>query len=153
MKHKIYLSGPIAGLSYNETMGWRDFFAAEVAKFSPDIFCASPMRGKEFLRDIKSFKPNGYDHPLSTGKGIMTRDHWDCMTSDLIVVNLLGAERVSIGTVMEMAWGHAYRKPIILIMEDKGNVHEHALLMETVGLRVQTLDEAVQIVRALLPTN
>jgi hypothetical protein len=34
----------------------------------------------------------------------MTRDRFDATRCDVLLVNLLGAERVSIGTMMEVAW-------------------------------------------------
>jgi hypothetical protein len=83
------------------------------------------------------------------------------MRADVLLVNLLGAERVSIGTVMEIAWADAVRVPVVLVMEpsaeentglvpSKGNVHEHAMIRECVGFRVQTLDEGLNVVKAIL---
>ena len=63
--------------------------------------------------------------------------------------DLLGAERVSIGTVMEIAFAHAYRKPVVAAME-KGNAHEHAMLCEAIGFRCATLEEAADVARAIL---
>jgi len=57
---------------------------------------------------------------------------------------------VSIGTMIEAGWADSYRKPIVLVMEEEGNVHDHAILNEAVGFRVGSLEAGVNIVRALL---
>ena len=41
------------------------------------------------------------------------------------------------------------RRPIVLVMEP-GNLHEHPMLAEEAGYRVQTLDEGIAIVRSIL---
>ncbi len=146
-KPKIYLAGAISGLTYDDAEAWR----INVAKaLSPDIECFSPLRNKQYLR-VEGVLEQSYPHNVfSSDKGINTRDHWDCMTSDLIFVNLLGASRVSIGTVMEIAWAHAYRKPCVVVMEQSGNVHEHPMIREAIGFRVQTIEEGIVAARAIL---
>ena len=148
---KVYLAGPITGLDFGTSVGWRTYAKAAL---QPDIEGFSPLRCKEYLAERGALLASGYDDTvLSSARGIMTRDHHDCMTCDLILVNLLGAERVSIGTVMEIAWGHAYRKPLVVAMEKTGNVHDHAMITEAIGFRVETMDQALVTVRAILLTN
>lgn len=145
---KVYLAGPIGGLTYDEAQDWRD--EASYTLYQHDIAAYSPLRAKEFLRAHGTLTTQPYtEHPLATRRGILTRDHWDCMTADLILVYLRGAPVVSMGTVMEIAFGHAYRKPIVAVMEP-GNIHEHAMVSEAIDFRVDTLDEALHIVAAIL---
>lgn len=144
---KVYLAGPISGLTYGASEIWRTEFIATLKDY-PSIECFSPLRAKEYLVDAGVLEQS-YAQPLSCGRGIMTRDHNDCLTSDVIVCNLTGVQRVSIGSVMECAWAHAYRKPLIMIME-KGNVHEHPMIREAIGFHVETVAEAAMIVKALL---
>jgi nucleoside 2-deoxyribosyltransferase len=73
----------------------------------------------------------------------------DVMRCDMILVNFLGASKVSIGSVMEIGWADAWRKPIIVVME-KDNVHSHAMIREVAGYIVSNLDEAIKIVIAVL---
>jgi hypothetical protein len=142
----IYLGGPITGLTYDETADWRK----EVSKkLPPYIKALSPMRAKNFLESEKAIKDSYEDHPIASKKGIVCRDRNDVKRSDLILFNFLGAKKVSIGSVMEVAWGDAYRKPMIVVME-KDNIHYHSMLSEVVGFIVPTLDEAVLIATALL---
>ncbi len=80
-KRTIYLAGPITGLTHDEARyGWRLMFAQRLDAMDMDhIFCASPMRGKEFLQDLGVLS-SGHDYPdnaLSTSAGITTRDRND----------------------------------------------------------------------------
>jgi hypothetical protein len=80
----------------------------------------------------------------------MTRDRFDATRCDVLLVNLLGAKTVSIGTVMEIAWADNVRTPIVVAMEAKGNLHEHAMITEAIGFRVPTLEEAIDVVKAII---
>jgi hypothetical protein len=142
----IYMAGPITGCSYGECTDWRQGFAEALAGYNVD--CLDPMRGKDYLAD-ETCVGNDYDTVLSCSRGIMTRDRFDCTRCDLLVVNFLGAEKVSIGTVMEIAWADLNRIPIIVVME-AGNVHEHAMISEACGFRVATVDEALTVAKAIL---
>jgi nucleoside 2-deoxyribosyltransferase len=120
----------------------------------------SPLRGKDYLRSQESIKDSYNEHKFSTAKSIMLRDHYDVETSDAVIVNLIGATRVSIGTVMEIAWAYAYRKPVICIIEEpekqetgfassSGNIHEHAMLNEAIWWRAKNIDEALDALNCL----
>lgn len=141
-----YLAGPITGASYDEATEWRTDAIARLAKHG--IVGLSPMRGKAYLSGLDEIGDH-YDEILSTAKGIVARDRWDCQRSDVVIVNFVGAGRVSIGSVMEIAWADAARVPIVLAME-KGNIHEHAMINEVIGFRTQTLDEALATAEAIL---
>lgn len=141
---KVYLAGPISGLTFDEAQDWRHAFAAAMPLA---IECYSPLRVKQFLRAHGVLEQSYPHHPLSTDRGIMTRDHNDVRTADALVANLAGAPRVSIGTVMEIAWAHAYSVPVIAILDTQ---HDHPMIREAVGFRVRTLDEAAAVVEALL---
>lgn len=164
MSKKVYLAGPITGLSYGETTDWRQYVKDKLQyheyemhdmKFldTHEIRAFSPMRSKEYLSKEKVIQDR-YDYDpkdiLSTARGITTRDRWDCLTCDLLFVNLLGAQRVSIGTVLEMAWADSKRTPIVLVQEPKGNIHEHSMISEIVGFRVDNLDTAIEVTRSIL---
>lgn len=151
----VYLAGPISGLKYDGATEWRDAAIADLA--AAGIKGLSPMRAKEYLRDRYDAKGGfsatceeyGHLSCLSGPRGIMTRDRFDATRCDVLLVNLLGAERVSIGTMMELAWADLKRTPIVCAMET-GNVHEHAMVNEAIGLRCATLDEALHVVKAIL---
>lgn len=144
-KPMVYCAGPISGLTHDASEKWRDDFKGIVGS---EIICLSPLRAKDYLRHAGILEQS-YNYPLSSDRGIMTRDHFDCSRADLVVCNLLNVSRVSIGTVMEIAWTYSYRKPLVAIMED-GSVHDHPMIREAIGFRVKTVMEAAQLTRSIL---
>lgn len=142
----LYCAGPITGVSYGDSTDWREYVAN---KLPAHIRAVSPMRGKKYLANEKTIKDSYEEHPLSCQKGITCRDRMDVMRCDMILVNFLGAKKVSIGSVMEIAWADAWRKPIIMVME-QDNVHSHAMLREVSGFIVYNLDDAIAIANAVL---
>ena len=149
LRPSVYLAGPITSLSFGEATDWRAYAMRMLSDSGIDAF--SPLRAKTYLSKENNIKDHYDSNPLSTAHGIVTRDRFDTMHRDLILVNFIGATKVSIGTVMEIAWADACRKPIVIAME-KGNVHEHAMLTEVSGYIVDDLDEAIEIAcKVLLP--
>ena len=142
----LYCAGPITGVTYAESTDWREYVSG---KLPPYIKAVSPMRGKQYLANETNIKVSYPEHPLSTQKGIVCRDRADVMRCDMILVNFLGATKVSIGSVMEIAWADAWRKPIIVVMEED-NIHRHSMLNEVSGFVVIDLDEAIRIATAVL---
>lgn len=147
---KVYLAGPISGLSWSEATEWRKQVHDELAEFG--IQCLSPLRFKDFLESETSIRDSYPDHALASTRGIYTRDRWDVSRSDLILVNFLGTTKVSIGTVIEIAWADMLNKPIVYLT-DEGNIHNHAMIMEAVGFPVYTLEDAIDTIKALLITK
>jgi nucleoside 2-deoxyribosyltransferase len=148
----IYLAGAITGESYEGATDWREHVREQL---SPGIVGLSPLRAKEYLASELAIgdcydSQNGLETPLSTSRGIMTRDHFDVLNCDIIMANLLGAKIVSIGTVMEIAWAYAYKKPLILVVEPENPHHEHCMIREATGFRVPTLDEGINIANSIL---
>lgn len=145
---RVYLAGPISGCTYDQCTDWRARFAAELKSWGVEAL--SPMRGKDYLNDGKIID-GAYDQTiLSNAQAILHRDFWDCCRSDVVLVNLLGAERVSIGTVMEIAFAHARQIPVVLLMEPKGNIHEHPMIQQAIAFRVETVDQALQTLYVIL---
>lgn len=143
-----YLAGPITGLTYDEAVDWR----AEASSFllGRGIIPLSPLRGKEYLRGVGKLKDHyGELSVLSSSRGIVTRDRWDCTRADAVLVNFEGTDRISIGTVMECAWADAARIPIVMVLPP-GNPHDHAMLREVAGFLVPSLREGLEVVSALL---
>lgn len=147
---RIYLAGPISGLSFRECTDWREQFAVLLSH--RNIECFSPMRGKEFLRKKEVIHHDYPEDVLSTQRAIMTRDFFDCTTCDIVVANFLGAKSVSIGTSMELAWAYQAHKPVICVMEAEGNPHDHPMIREAIGFRVGTIQAAADTAELVLCT-
>lgn len=151
---QVYMAGPISGLNYDGATSWRDY-AKQRLEAGGQIRALSPLRHQENLKTIERFSDAGdeterLNDVMSSPRGLTTRDRRDTTVSDLLFVNLLGATKVSIGTVMEIAWADMLRKPIVIAMEKSGNPHEHAMINESIGFRVDSLDEAIRVSRAIL---
>jgi hypothetical protein len=151
---KIYLAGPIKGLNWSETNSWRDYMAQRLPSH---IQTLSPLRGKESYLSTKEgtgdadkIADSYYEYPLSTPQAVLGRDRWDATRCDILVVNFLGATKVSIGTVMEIAWADLARVPIMLIMEKSGNPHEHTMVTGAITWRVDNLDTAIDLLAKIL---
>jgi len=150
----VYLIGPVKGCSYDTATNWRD----EVVKMFPsEITVLSPMRGKDFLRgtahlDIQS-QVVAHDivaRHLTTPRGITLRDRFDVMRADAVLGNFLGADKISIGSIFEIAWADLCKIPIILAMEDRGNQHEHPMVRECAWHIFPELEQAVRCVSGIL---
>lgn len=144
---KVYLAGPMDGLTAWDAHVWRS--AAALALASHGIEAFSPLRGK--VRDPSEVIVDNRRFP---DRFINARDHNDCMTSDAILVNLLGAKKVSVGTTMEIAWAKAYRKPLIVAMELSGNPHDHPMVRDCIDFWATDLTSAIElVVDVLRPTR
>ena len=157
---QIYLAGPITGCTYKGCTSWREAFKGLLANtmagkdWKPqEVRCLSPMRAKDYLDQVGVINkdyPSVDFGPLSCSRGIMTRDFFDCCRADILLVNLLGATIVSIGTVMEIAWAFQNRTPTIVVMEKENNLHEHPMIWEAIGFRVETLEQAAHTAAAVI---
>ena len=139
-KKALFLAGPLTGISYSDALDWRKYVES---KLPSDVIAFSALRGKEYVAREAVLKDAYPEHLLSTPEGTITRDRYDVSRCDALLVNFLKADRVSIGTIMEMAWADARRTPIILAME-KGNIHDHTFVRQVAGFITRDLDEAIQ---------
>lgn len=153
-KPSLYLAGPITNQPWESVVEWRNYVTKQC---HPDIDCFSPLRGKIYLAGETSIKDQYNEHIMSTQRAILARDHYDATRRDLLFVNLLEAERVSIGTVMEIAWAHEARIPIVLCMKDtvngKKNPHDHAMVREACPFIVSSVDDGILTARHILLSN
>lgn len=148
---RVYLAGAISGQSYEGATDWRNYAKERLAEFN--IEGMSPMRGKDYILGKTSIGDQEHRRMvMSTQKGITTRDRNDVMTSDALIVNLLDTEKASIGTMIELGWADAFRKPIILVLQE-GNVHDHSMVRELSGFIVQSVDDAIAVAAALLNSS
>lgn len=149
----VYLAGGIAGLAGTEATNWRIEAARRLWDY--DLTTRDPMRAKQVLSgqlrisdDFHNYEDMG---PFFTSRGIMTRDFNDVRTCDALLVNLLGLQKPSMGTIMELAWAYALQKPAVVAIERQGNPHDnHPMIHEAIPFRVETLDEAIASVAVIL---
>lgn len=149
-RFKVYLAGPISGLTYDGAQDWREHVGNKLNTADTGIIGYSPLRAKQYLREYGVIEQSYEATPLSTDKGITARDRNDVKTSDVVLFNFLGASRISIGTCIELGWADAYRIPMVLVIEKENNPHDHPIARDVCGFRTGSLDEAVQIVKRIL---
>jgi len=138
--NQLYCCHPISGLSADEVF---DYYTNIKIKLSPYYNLLIPMTGKSSLRCEKEFRSEGYKgNPMTTNHAIFERDKWMVTQTDILYVNLIGAtEKVSVGSVSEMAWGSLLGKYIVLAM-DKESIHRHAFIMEEADIIFDSTEEA-----------
>jgi len=149
MSKICYLAGPITGESYEGATDWRAHVAGLL---DSNIEVLSPMRHKEYLLHETSIA-DSYNSLMSTQRAITARDQFDCLRSDVVISNLLGASRVSIGTMIEYGWasGNMNKKTLIItVMEKEKNLHDHAMVRELSDWTVDSLDEAIRVTNTIL---
>jgi nucleoside 2-deoxyribosyltransferase len=147
----IYLAGPIEGTSYDESINWRE----EVENKLKDcgIKCLSPMRDHRHLQEENSIKfkeEHGKENPTATARAITSRDRHDVLSCDAILVSLKGSQKATIGTMIEFGWADMARKPIVMIMEKEGNLHDHPMVNEIASFKVTDLEEGIIVIKSLL---
>ena len=147
MGESVYLGGPITGLNYKECNGWREYAIGELAK--SQIIGISPIRFKEHLDDGRIILDSDNTF-LECDRGVTIRARLDVKHCSLMLANLLGADKISKGTMIEYGWADAFGKPIITVIEREGNVHDHPLVRELTGFRVESLKEGLEVVRKIL---
>jgi len=143
----VYLAGPISGCTFDEAQDWRRYACEQ---FPQEIRSISPLRCKEGLRSKGIITDSYPDNPLTTDHGITTRDRQDCTRADALLINLLGARKVSPGTPIEFGWADLKRIPMVVVMEDQGNPYDHPMVRDLIGFRTNNLDEGIAIIESLL---
>lgn len=149
---KVYLAGPIAGLTYDGAEDWRSYARTKLAEAGIEGF--SPLRAQEYLRRVGTLSNHGHDRDdmscMSTSRGITTRDRFDATTCDAMLVNLLDATKVSIGTMIELGWADAHRIPTVVAIPEGVHPHHHMMVEELTGFSVRSLDEAIHVLKSIL---
>ena len=142
----VYQAGPIKGCSYKGATDGREYAAAELRKRG--IEALSPMRGKEFLKRKRKIG-DSYPDPMSTDGAIVSRDRSDLRRCDVVLMDLRGADKISLGTAVELGWADAWRKPVVMVI-DKGNVHDHPFTRHLRAAVTDDLDEGIEMTCSIL---
>lgn len=142
----VYLAGGIKGLTYEEATRWRGIASCMLSDASNGkITCLDPLRFQEF-RDKGSEEIDSHDNAvaLSSSRFLTDQDRFDVARADLILANFLPSREISIGTVMEIAWADAHRKPVIIAAREDDPHWVHPMLRQCVTHRFGTIEEAAE---------
>lgn len=147
---RVYLAGPITGLSYEEAVGWRRRVAEQLP---PWITTMSPMRGKQYLADGGAISLNNNTHSLSTDMAITCRDRNDVKRASAVLMNMIGFKGQGLGCAMEIGWADAYGIPLIMVADDDSPWYNHPMVVGTTGYRTNNLDEGIHLMKCLLSVD
>ena len=136
----------MTSLKVQDAKRWRDYMKRNLPK---NIHVLSPLRGQVSIKKNSTINSEYGDSLFCNQKAITHRDRYDVLKSDVMVVNLIGATRVSIGTMVELGWADSKGIPIVLIME-KDNIHSHPIVKELASFTVPDLDTAIKVVKSIL---
>jgi nucleoside 2-deoxyribosyltransferase len=149
MKKKIYLCGPISGLTLTEANARRLEF---MELFPSDLVrLVDPLRGKYRADDGKPIGSSGFSRNGFNDKSIVKRDRNDVLTCDLVLADFRNSKKVSIGSMVEFGWADAMGIPIITVM-DEGDFHDHAFVHQLSTHVVDDPEDAAYLSLLLLNT-
>lgn len=128
MKKKIFLSGPIRGISRGESLTWRN----NATKLLSDKFeVVHALRGREEKETFTDYR------------SAVIRDLDDVKKADLVLVNDTLDSCSMIGTSMEVFYAFELKKPVIIF----GTAHEKDYFLNYHShLRTKTLEEACEVI-------
>ena len=124
MKPRVYLAGGMSGLTPQGALAWRD--RAAFALNDRGIETLSPMRGHPAEVQNSELPIQPFDDVAVAGgpEGVILRDLTDVRRADALLVSVLGNERISVGTAMELAWAYLLHIPAVVAIEKTGNPHD-----------------------------
>ncbi len=143
----IYLAGPIRGVTFRQASEWRERFRKEC----PEFEYLDPLTFNSFSDLDKPMFT--FHHPTTVEREargrteVVLRDVWCVRQADIVFVNFLGSEIISIGTVFEIGAAHALGKLVVVAM-DPESIHRHPFI-EQISLIVGSIGEAVELIRKL----
>jgi len=145
---KIYIAHQISGLGGQEVIDYFENTKTILQALGFQVF--SPMTAKGYFRNEIKFKEHGYEGlPVSTNHAIFERDKWMVSQADVVLTDLTGMKRNSIGCTMELAWASLLGKHTIVVME-KDNPHRHAFILEAGDIIFEQLGEAFLYLEKLI---
>jgi nucleoside 2-deoxyribosyltransferase len=136
----VYLARQITGLSFAEVEAAYEDLKSRVSALGFKVLQA--MTGKKDLAGHQNLSACGIGRPLSTDHAIAQRDRWMVRQSDLVLMDLRGTTRISIGCCMELAWAFEMGKHNIVVLEPD-NLHHHAFIHDCAHVIYETLEDAL----------
>lgn len=148
----VYLAGPIAGCNKEEANNWRRQVQDALQAFN--IRGISPLRCEPLTgeRYAVSEGYKGADPRFGTARAIASKNFLDVQLCDMTLCYLprrVNERRLSIGTLIELGWAHALRKPTILV-SDYPFIADHPVVQANASWVLATLPEAVDVIVGVL---
>ncbi len=153
MSYSCYLSGAITHLKMGKALTWRAHTAEKLLEAG--ITVLDPLRGSTFP-SRKVVKPEEHDkviYPMLQDRVLVRRDMSDVVRlADSMLCNLIDNEKVSIGTMFELAWAMQANIFVAIALGKltKKNVHNHPFVRDA-GPIFETLEEAEEAIISAKP--
>jgi hypothetical protein len=149
---RIYLSGPISGASRDDIAGWRQCVAGMLPQHV-DVYDPAVLSYDVALAYETAESPSAALARLMHGRLVVDRNKHIIQSSDVVLANFLHSERASIGSIGELFWANAFRIPIVIVREQSGNIHDHAMLNAIASVVVTSLEEGCDAALNILGTD
>lgn len=149
MSKFIYLAGPINGCEEGEAKEWRKYVQS---KFNKGIVGINPLRCEPPAACSTGKYAATYSDPkYGLARAIHGKNWLDTVACDFVLAYLpkfANDRRPSYGTVMEIGWASAMKKPICLVTDDPVIV-AHPVVNTAANWILNTLDESVELVNGI----
>jgi nucleoside 2-deoxyribosyltransferase len=130
MRKRVYVGGSISHLPTKVAYNRLNNIAVELRNIGYEA-THSLVRIFDHIDENTVIQPTGHTETHHvTDSSVFNRCLYDIRNSDIIVFNFLGAEKVSIGSVFELAVAYEHNKCVIVLMEDD-NIHQHLFILQS----------------------
>lgn len=144
----VYLAGPVTDCTEGEAKDWREVVRERlhvygIRSISP-VRC-EPARGERYTL-------SNQDPRFGTARAIASKNFADVQMCDMALCYMpqsMMKRRLSLGTLVELAWAHALRKPTILVSEYP-LLMDHPVVQACANWPLSTLDEACEVLIGIL---
>ena len=143
MKKTIYLAGPLTGLKFKDTEGWRKEVEDHFSD-NPKITILSPLKEVAHFDPDEVIEAKGYEQVVSADAVIVEKDFLMIRESNVLLINFLQKED-SVGTLVEIGYAKGLNKMIICICKKDGRLVGHPFINRTCVI-VHTLEDALSII-------
>ena len=147
--NKVYLAGPIThAVTWESAINWRQKCEKEL--IVSNIQAISP------LRHVMQKKRSGEQSWRWDDAYITMQCKNDIMRCDAVLANLNNSSKVSIGTIIEIAWANMLQKPIVVILHRDTrlyNEYKYGILNVITPVRVDNLIDGIDMIKELLSNH
>jgi len=140
-KMSVYLAHPISGLTFEKVVEYFEPHVEQLKEAGYLVYDPVTMY-TESINKKEVCAPADLKGPLINNHALFERDQWMCTKVDVVLSDLTGATKASIGCVMELAWASLKGVHTVVVME-KGNPHYHGFVLEAADVVFETFDEAL----------
>jgi hypothetical protein len=140
----VYLAGAITDCDNGEANDWRRNLTHRLSTLN--IAGISPLRCEPLMGE--RYTLTNQDPRFGTARAIASKNFLDVQTCDLTLCympKIINERRLSIGTIIELAWAHSMRKPTILV-SDYDFVTSHPVVQANASWILDSMDDAMDVI-------